>query len=128
MLQSTMIYKPTVASTTIFIMHLCLAMAVPETYASAEKGKVIFEEHCVECHGEKGDGRGAVGPYLEEQRPANLLAEQTRTRSDDALFEIIQYGVHVEMPGWEDVLDDQEIVNAVKYLRVLALESVPADQ
>ncbi|GJL61582.1 c-type cytochrome [Candidatus Nitrospira salsa] len=109
-------------------MNLCFAMLVPETYASAEKGKVIFEENCVECHGERGDGRGAVGPYLEEQRPADLLAEKTRARSNKELFEIIQYGVHFEMPGWEGVLSDQEIVNVVKYLRALASASLPAGE
>ena len=65
---------------------------------------------------------GAVrsDPYLEGQRPANLLSSTTQERSDQELFKIIKYGVHLEMPIWENILDDQEIRQIVMYIRDLA--------
>ena len=96
-------------------------------YGEVEEGKTIFFEHCMECHGIKGDGRGPIAPYLEET-PANLLAQKTQTEPDEALFEIIKYGAHLEMPSWEGILSDQEIWKVVKYLRNLNPPSLPADE
>ncbi len=95
-------------------------MVVFASQGEVGRGEQIFFEHCAECHGDKGDGQGAVWPYLEGQRPANLLDEKTRARSDQELVEIIRSGVHIEMPSWEGILNDHEIQNVVKYLRVLA--------
>ena len=97
-----------------------ISLLMPSAYGVAETGKVLFAEHCTECHGSEGDGRGALGPYLEGQRPANLLSPTTQARSDQELFKIIKYGVHLEMPTWENILDDQEIRQIVMYIRDLA--------
>lgn len=113
---------------TVVLMAFCSSIFVPTVYGHAEEGKTLFGEHCVECHGTEGDGRGAIGPYLNGQRPANLLAETTQARSDQELFEIIKYGVHLEMPTWEDILNDQDIRNVVLYLRDLASRSASTSQ
>ncbi len=122
MQSSELIYQRTLRCSSVFTVILCMMLITPKAHGTAKDGKEIFEEHCVECHGTEGDGRGAVGPYLNGQRPANLLAETTQVRSDQELFEIIRYGIHIEMPSWEGVLTDQEIWNLVKYLRTLALQ------
>ncbi len=120
MLCSRVIREQKLVYCVLFILTISFAIITPAAYGNTVVGKILFLEHCAECHGEKGDGQGAVGVYLEGQRPANLLGENTRARSNDALFEIIQYGVHLEMPSWEGVLKDQEILSIVDYLRVLA--------
>ena len=110
----------------VFLTLTVFTMVVFASQGNAGKGKQIFFDHCAECHGNKGDGQGAVGPYLEGQRPANLLDEKTRARSDQELFEIIRYGVHIEMPSWEGVLTDHETLNVITYLRGLAPPFHPA--
>ncbi|GJL55466.1 MAG: hypothetical protein NPIRA02_25980 [Nitrospirales bacterium] len=105
----------------IVLLTIWPSTFITSTYGQTDKGKVLFEEHCAECHGRKGDGRGAVGSYLEGQQPANLLAHTTQTRSDQELFKIIRYGIHLEMASWENILEDQEIRTIVTYLRDLAL-------
>ena len=85
-----------------------------------ERGKVIFEEHCMECHGRTGDGRGPVGYFLAVQ-PADLLALETRMKSDSELFTIIKDGILFdEMHGWEGVLSNQDIHDVISYIRTLA--------
>ncbi len=106
-------------SLVLFILTIVSLTCVP-TYAHTMKGEILFYEHCAECHGDKGDGRGAVGIYLEGQRPANLLSERTRARSDQELIEIIRYGIGLEMPSWNEVLSDQQIQYVLEYLRILA--------
>ena len=110
---------------TVFFTIMGLILIVHATHGNEKNGKVIFEEHCAECHGTKGDGRGAVGPYL-EKTPADLLAQKTRAQTDQELFETVRYGIHLEMPSWEGVLKDEEIWKVVKYLRVLAPQTSSA--
>ncbi|MGB0908896.1 MAG: c-type cytochrome [Nitrospirales bacterium] len=109
------------------LLFLCVSLPIIiltiVAYASqgnAETGEYTFYEHCAESHGDKGDGQGPIGPYLEGEKPTILLDEKTRARSDQELFEIIRYGVHIEMPSWEGILDDQDILNVITFLRILA--------
>ncbi len=112
-------YKWKLTFPMIFLAITVFAMLASADQKTAIKGEITFIEHCAECHGDKGDGQGSVGPYLEGQRPTNLLDEKTRVRSDQDLFKIIRYGIHIEMPSWEDVLTDQEISNVINFLRIL---------
>ncbi|MDT7042756.1 cytochrome c [Candidatus Nitronereus thalassa] len=85
-----------------------------------ERGKVIFEENCMECHGRTGDGRGPVGYFLAVQ-PADLLSVETRKKPDSELYTIIRDGtLFDEMHGWEKILSDQDIHDVVRYIRTLA--------
>ena len=63
----------------IMIGFYLLLLPLPG-YGEVEDGKAIFFEHCMECHGIEGDGRGAIAPYLEET-PANLLAQKNTNRN-----------------------------------------------
>ena len=84
------------------------------------QGKVLFEEHCMECHGRAGDGTGAVGYFL-EVRPADLLSIESRMKTDDEVFTIIKKGLLFdEMHGWEEQLSDQDIRDVVSYIKILA--------
>src|SRR6187431_2038890 len=48
-------------------------------------GKEIFDQMCVLCHGEKGQGNGEVGHALQPQ-PTNLVAFDVKNEPDGAIF------------------------------------------
>lgn len=40
------------------------AQAEPEEFAQYEKGKFVYEQHCMLCHGARGDGNGELAATL----------------------------------------------------------------
>lgn len=86
-----------------------------------DRGRALFTKNCVLCHGVNGEGRPHVQP-----RPGDLRdPDRTPRRSDDDLYRVIRdggpaLGLSSTMFGWADVLDDQEILDLVAFLRRLA--------
>ncbi len=74
-------------------------------------GQQIFVRSCNACHPGAKEG---MGPALDK------LAEHFPT--DDKLKKFIRQGVGMMPPQTKDVLDDQELVNLVVYLRGLKFE------
>ncbi|MGQ0810938.1 MAG: c-type cytochrome [Nitrospiraceae bacterium] len=90
-----------------------------------EKGKVIFEQRCVECHGSEGRGDGAQAPFL-SPRPASLVSAATSVKSDQELLRIIANGKpRTAMPGWKDILTDEDQQHVLSYIRTLVRFSKP---
>lgn len=111
---------------TCLIGIVILTVSVPShpwasaTQGNAERGRTLYQDHCIECHGRTGDGRGAVGEFLEVQ-PADLLSKQSRMKTDEELFRIIQQGTRFdEMHGWETEFKTQDIWDVLSYIRTLA--------
>ena len=94
-------------------------IGVTQAKGDAERGKRLYEKHCLACHGITGEGTGAVGEVIEEQ-PTSFLSPKSQSKTDQEIFEIIQYGRTIEMHPWEGVLTDQEIWDVIRYIRVLA--------
>jgi DMSO reductase family type II enzyme heme b subunit len=79
-----------------------------ETSEGLERGKQIYLKRCQVCHGDKGDGRGPVAPYL-NPRPRDFVTASYRFRTtqsgepptDEDLFRVVTRGVPgTAMPGW----------------------------
>jgi len=85
--------------------------------ASIIRGKIVYQNYCVLCHGVsgKGDGRAA---RIHTPRPANL------TRSGvppEYLTQIIRKGGEAmgrspDMPPWGDQLTDEQIRDLINHL------------
>ena len=100
---------------------------VPEEYAgltnpmgpeAAEAGADVFRTNCEMCHGTQGHGDGPAGGSL-EPKPGNLAEVQTRA-GDDYLF----WRIHDGKPGtsmvaWRGILTDEQIWQAVAFIRTL---------
>ncbi|MEK7371645.1 MAG: c-type cytochrome, partial [candidate division NC10 bacterium] len=80
----------------------------PDTPENLAKGKAIYVKRCLVCHGEKGDGKGPVAPYL-EPRPRDFVAASFKFRTpqsgepppDEDLFPIGTRRVPgTAMAGW----------------------------
>ncbi len=85
-----------------------------------EQGRVYYVQLCMDCHGARGDGRGAWA-YRVTPRPSNLTAVRTQRRSDAELFQIIsEPRPGTPMIGWSRQLSESQRHQLVGYLRHLA--------
>lgn len=88
----------------------------PATAASIERGKQLFEQHCLGCHGYYGEGDGIVGPVL-EHKPANLL-RISGVQSPGEFAWKISSG-RSNMPAFRDKLAQEDIWNIVNFVQAL---------
>ncbi|MBI2890628.1 MAG: cbb3-type cytochrome c oxidase subunit II [Nitrospirae bacterium] len=61
----------------VYSRALLVSGEPPSEPTAAERGRVLFGEHCAGCHGEKGDGRGAALPFL-KPTPSDLTVRFLR--------------------------------------------------
>ncbi len=99
-------------------------MDAAATPAQAEAGKKVYEQHCAQCHGEKGDGQGPGAVHL-LPRPRDFTAGKFKLRTtpsgtlptDDDLKRVVRLGMpYTSMPAWPR-LSDAEVDGVVQYLK-----------
>ena len=64
-----------------------------------ERGKLIFQRYCLQCHGEKGDGKGFLytsGRY--PFPPATLISEKMINKPDGEIFHSVTLGFGIMGP------------------------------
>jgi DMSO reductase family type II enzyme heme b subunit len=108
----------------------CLLMGAPSGYAadgSPENGEEIYLKRCVGCHGVDGDG---LGPGAERllPPPRDFTSGMFKIMStafdgyipqDQDIFKMIKLGMPgTAMPGWQDILSEQEMWDLVAYIKV----------
>src|SRR5262245_64259544 len=82
-----------------------------------ERGRVVYVQLCLPCHGARGDGRGEWA-YRVIPRPVNLADARTQRRSDAELFEIIsEPRPGTPMIGWKKQLSVEQRQQLVAYVR-----------
>ena len=85
-----------------------------------QNGKTIYEKHCRNCHGSKGEGDGPDTQFLLVQ-PANFQTLESRSKTDLDLMMVITHGrIFSPMHGWADRLSDKERWDVLRYIRMLA--------
>jgi mono/diheme cytochrome c family protein len=85
---------------------------------AAAAGAEVFRTNCEMCHGAQGHGDGPAGQSL-EPKPGNLAEVQTRA-DDDYLFWRIHNGKPgTSMVAWKGILTDEQIWQAVAFIRTL---------
>jgi mono/diheme cytochrome c family protein len=89
------------------------------TQDSVARGKKIYTESCVVCHGV--DGSGPEGRTYNVAKKARDLSEPLNYRygsSDQAIFRTIFYGVpSTPMGGYKKSLSQDDVWDIVNYLR-----------
>ncbi len=93
-----------------------------------ERGRRIYEQRCVWCHGRDGYGDGPAAEFLNPP-PRDLTSGAFKLKSssyeeylpfEKDLFKAIKEGFPgTAMPGWGDVLGDAAIWNLVSYVKEL---------
>lgn len=95
---------------------------------AAARGQAVYEERCTECHGNEGHGDGPAS-YLLAPRPRDLASGRYKIRStetgslptDDDLLRSVRRGLYgSSMPGWDQVLSDEDIHAVVDYIKTLS--------
>jgi mono/diheme cytochrome c family protein len=85
----------------------------------ADRGKVLYEQQCLSCHGPQGKGDGPVAPFL-SPRPGNLVSAATSVKSDAELLAVISNGKpRTSMPAWRETLSDDQRRDVLAYIRSL---------
>ncbi len=111
--------RRTMALGTAVLLLLCAAAGVAQD-GRIRTGRMIYEEHCFRCHGIKGHGDGPEADRL-IVKPADFHANRIRTKSDLELWLSAAYGVaYTPMHGWLTRLTEEEILEALQYIRELA--------
>ena len=103
------------------------AMTIPDSADLRELGREVFADHCVGCHGARGDGAGRAATFL-SPLPRDFTAGVFKFRStpsgslptDGDLFRTVTRGVRwTAMPTWHEVSDKQRIA-VVAYIKTLS--------
>ena len=106
-------------SALIFCLSSYFAFA-QEVPGNAQNGKILYEQNCIRCHGEKGDGHGIDAQFL-TVKPKDFHVLESLSKTNGDLFAVIKYGVIFSpMHGWSDRLSDAEILDIISYIRFLA--------
>jgi len=85
--------------------------------AKAEKGKTVYEENCVACHGDKAQGSVAAG--IDVGAPPLVTAAWIYGGDKASLVETISNGRAGVMPTWAKRLDDITIKQLAVYVHNL---------
>lgn len=91
---------------------------IPADERSVEAGRGVYVAECLDCHGKSGAGDGPGARDL-RRRPPDLSQESIRPQSDGAMFWKISEG-RKEMPGYDELLSEEERWHVVNYLRALS--------
>jgi len=87
--------------------------------ADAAKGKLVYERHCLACHGTGGRGDGPEAAALKVP-PTNFHRFSSYLKSDEELLRTIEQGVVFSpMHAWQGRLTETERKDALAYIRVL---------
>ncbi|MGE5726944.1 MAG: c-type cytochrome [Acidobacteriota bacterium] len=93
---------------------------LPDTPAVVKTGQEHFSHHCQVCHGLDGHNTGV--PFANKMSPniPELSDHSVQDFTDGQLKIIIQNGIRFSgMPGWQGILDDNEMWAMVRFIRHL---------
>jgi len=122
----------------VFAASLTFAASAQAKPGDAEKGEAVYLKRCVMCHGEDGDGDGPAAERL-NPTPRDFTSGLYKIKTsafeedyanDDDVFRMIRDGMPgTAMPGWGDMLSEQDMWDLVAYLNVFAeIEEAPEAQ
>jgi mono/diheme cytochrome c family protein len=93
-----------------------------------ERGKTVYAQNCLACHGVKGDGKGDAAAFL-LPKPRNFVQANFRLRStppshlptDVDLFRSVSMGMPgTPMPPWRVNLNDGDRWAVVEYIKTFS--------
>jgi mono/diheme cytochrome c family protein len=101
-----------------------LLMLMPGAALSEEKGKVLYDQWCSSCHGDKGDGKGPAADFV-WPKPRDFTKGTYKFKTtasgepiaDTDIIRTIRDGnPGTSMPAFEDLLTSEQIWKASLYI------------
>ncbi len=92
---------------------------VPDTPASIDAGRQLFQTNCAICHGARGLGDGPAAFTL-SPRPVNLQLHIPQHAEGENHYWISEGVAGTGMPAWKDKLTDEQRWQILRYLGALA--------
>jgi mono/diheme cytochrome c family protein len=90
----------------------------PNHSGDLQKGKTLYEQHCLNCHGAGGKGDGPIGQSLIPPAANLTLLDK---KSDKAILDTIRNGRAVTaMPSWKAYLNQSAMRDLLAFLRTLS--------
>jgi len=83
--------------------------------SSVKRGKKIYTQMCVICHGAKGKGDGIAGVSL-NPKPGNFTIERIQSQTDGAIFWKLTNG-KAPMAAYKEILTETQRWELVNYIR-----------
>lgn len=110
---------------TVLSLLLVLLLAGPvlaQPRGDVKKGRELYMEKCVLCHGSQGEGWDWTKKVAQPPIPVPDLAKVTPEQSDQFLFDVVKNGGEAVgktrfMPPFGFQLSDQEVWDLVAYMR-----------
>lgn len=93
-----------------------LTSPLPTTKANIERGKEIYEIMCIHCHGEKGEGNGAIG--LNHIKGIPSYSGKLKDLPEGKIFHSIHWGKGL-MGSHASQIDKKERWQVAQYVQVL---------
>jgi mono/diheme cytochrome c family protein len=91
---------------------------IPQSAESIAKGRAIFLQNCVVCHGPGGHGDGVAAAAL-PKRPKDLAALAPPPIFPDGVVAYRIANGKGAMPAWKAVLSEQDIWDLLNFIRSL---------
>jgi len=82
--------------------------------ASLERGRALYTQHCLHCHGDKGEGNGPDATH-QSHKVANLRELVKEVKDFDFFMSLSQWKGN--MPGWKDHFKEAEREDLVTYIK-----------
>ena len=121
-----------------FCAALLMAGPVSAKPGTADKGKAIYDKRCTWCTGAEGAGDGAakerLNPPPRDFTSGNYKIKSSNfedmTPNDDDIYRMIRDGMPgTAMPGWSDLLTEQDMWDLVAYVKSFAgFDKAPGKQ
>lgn len=112
---------PKILGAVMFVLMFTSSLALAQTRLSPmDKGKRLYQQNCLRCHGPALDGKGPDAASL-AVAPANLHTYLSRLKDDIELERTIKQGKKfLGMHNWEDTLSDEQVRGLIAYIRSAA--------
>ncbi|MBM3217944.1 MAG: c-type cytochrome [Candidatus Rokubacteria bacterium] len=103
------------------------AMTVPDRGDLVDRGRAVYTQRCIGCHGAAGDGNGAAATFL-SPRPRDFTAAVFKFRStpsgtlptDGDLYRTVTRGVRwTAMPTWHE-LPEKDRLAVVAFIKTFS--------
>ncbi len=102
-------------------------MTIPESEDLLTRGKAVFQQRCIGCHGAKGDGNGLAATFL-FPRPRDFTVGVFKFRvtpsgslpTDGDLFRTVTRGVRwTPMPTWHEI-PERDRLAVITYIKTFS--------